>query len=910
MSEKGEQGKAKGEHPEVPGSPPSPFAVGVRPVWTVGVRREVLANGLTLLVQPDYSAPAVAVVTHVRAGFFDEPDRWIGISHVLEHMFFKGTPRRGVGAIARETKSAGGYLNASTTYDHTSYFTVLPASGLGAALDIQADALRHAAIDADELARELQVIIQEAKRKLDTPSAVAYETLHEVMFDRHRIRRWRIGHEQQLATFTRADLVGYYRTRYVPERTIVAIVGAVDPDEAVARAQEAYGDWPPARGEVDPSPQEPVRREVRARTLRGDVAQAELVLGWRAVPPLHPDAPALDAAATVLGSGRGSWLYRRLREPGIVTWAAAHHYAPTEVGVFSISAELRPARVAEALDGMAESVSRLTLLGPTEEELARARTLLRARWARRLESMEGRASALAAAEALDGVELLDREYAAIQALRPDEVREAAARYLHPDAVSAVAYLPPDQGEELTSDRLARTFAVTGLERAAALSPPSPTVPKPAAVRAQHRREGDVLHTPLDGVDLLVRRKPGVPLVALGLYVGKPEADPPAQAGLGGLTIRSAIRGAGPYDAGALAFAFERLGGSIAPGAASDWLGFGASVLADRLPEAAVLLDLVFSEPHLADADVRAERGLMVAEAERVADDMFRYPFQLAFSAAYGEGGYGLPVGGLPHTLPAIEAADVRSWHARSLLPVRPVVIAVGDVDPEQATDQLAAVFGGHPARPRAGEPVPVEWIAGLAGDPPTRVVTRDKAQAALAMAFPGPSRRDPDYAAAQVWAAVASGLGGRLFEALRERRSLAYTVVATAWQKARGGALLSYIATSPEREEEARDEMLVELERFGQEPVTPEELAQAVNYLAGQAEVNRQNGSAVAGEILEAWIAGNGLAELTDPGAKYRAVTAADVQRVAATYLTAHRRAEGVVRGTGAARPPVAALQD
>jgi zinc protease len=144
------------------------------PRWTAGVRREVLPNGVTLLVQEDRSAPVVAVVTHVKAGFFDEPDRWTGISHVLEHMFFKGTERRGVGAIARETKSAGGYLNASTSYDHTAYFTVLPASGLTEALDIQADALRHSVIDADELARELQVIIQEAKRKLDTPSSVAY----------------------------------------------------------------------------------------------------------------------------------------------------------------------------------------------------------------------------------------------------------------------------------------------------------------------------------------------------------------------------------------------------------------------------------------------------------------------------------------------------------------------------------------------------------------------------------------------------------------------------------------------------------------------------------------------------------------------------------------------------------------
>nr|MBA3521587.1 insulinase family protein [Gemmatimonadales bacterium] len=255
--------------------------------WTGGVRREVLSNGLTLLVQPDRSAPVVAVVTQVAAGFFDEPDRWIGISHVLEHMFFKGTARRGVGAIARETKSAGGYLNAGTGYDHTSYFTVLPASGLPEALDIQSDALRNSVIDPGELARELQVIIQEAKRKLDTPSAVAYETLHQVMFDRHRIRRWRIGHEEQLAALTRADLWAYYRSRYVPGRTIVTIVGDVDPDAALDLARERYGDWPAAPGAVDPSPEEPLRHDVRARTLRGDVTQAELDLGWRAVPPLH-----------------------------------------------------------------------------------------------------------------------------------------------------------------------------------------------------------------------------------------------------------------------------------------------------------------------------------------------------------------------------------------------------------------------------------------------------------------------------------------------------------------------------------------------------------------------------------------------------------------------------------------------
>ena len=878
----------------------SPLTADRSPVWTVGVRREVLPNGLTLLIQPDHSAPVVSVVTHVKAGFFDEPDRWTGISHVLEHMFFKGTPRRGVGAIARETKAAGGYLNAGTGYDHTTYFTVLPAGGLAAALDIQSDALRNSIIDPGELARELQVIIQEAKRKRDTPSAVAHETLHELMYDRHRIRRWRIGTEEQLARLTREDLWAYYSSRYVPERTIVAITGAIDGERALDLGRAAYADWPARPGAVDSSPEEPPRREVRARTLRGDITSAELVLGWRAVPPLHEDSAALDVAAAVLSAGRGSWLYRSLREEGLVTSVSAHNYAPTELGVFSISADLAAEKMPLAVEKIAESVSRLALLGPSADELLRAKTLLRSRWARRMEPMEGKGSALAAAEALDEVSFLDREYAALSAVGPDEVRAVASRYLQPDNVSAVAYLPGEEGPELSAELLERAFAVTAIRRSAPRPVARPTVPSADTVSGKW--EAGVLHTPLPGADLLVRRKAGVPLLTLGIYVPRVEFEPAGQAGLGALAVRSSVRGAGELDAGQLAFAFEQLGGTLSATAASDWFGFGTTVLSEHLGEAATLLDLVFSSPRLLDTEVGIERGLMVVEAEQVADDMFRYPFQLAFAEAFDDAGYGLPVGGLPDTLITIQTEDVRAWHRRGLLGVKPVVVAVGDVDPEEASAVLAGVFRKRPPAQDQRITAPLAW-AGSSETGGTRVVEREKAQAALAMAFPGPSRREPDRFAAEVWAAVASGLGGRMFEALRDRRSLAYTVLASSWQRGRAGALVSYIATSPEREDEARAAMLEELARFAQEPVSAVELEQAVNYLAGQAEVGRQSGHALAAEILEAWLIGNGLGDLDDLGAAYRRVTAADVRRVADRYLQVDRKVEGVVRGTGVSSP-------
>src|SRR5437870_13616898 len=117
------------------------------------VHRTVLDNGLTVLVRQDHSAPVVAIVTYVKAGYFDETDDVVGIAHVLEHMYFKGTPTRGVGEIAKQTKAVGGYLNAATIYDHTSYYTVLPASGFRQGLEVQADAYANSLIDSDELAK-------------------------------------------------------------------------------------------------------------------------------------------------------------------------------------------------------------------------------------------------------------------------------------------------------------------------------------------------------------------------------------------------------------------------------------------------------------------------------------------------------------------------------------------------------------------------------------------------------------------------------------------------------------------------------------------------------------------------------------------------------------------------------------
>src|SRR5436309_4647834 len=267
------------------------------------VHRSTLPNGLTVLIQEDHSAPVVAIVTYVKAGYFDETDDENGLAHALEHMFFKGTERRGVGDIAKETKASGGYLNAHTIYDNTAYYTVLPSSSFAKGLEIQPDAYANSVIDAGELAKEMEVIIQEAKRKSDNPSAVATETLYELLHDAHRMRRWRIGREPRLRAFTRVKMNAFYRNFYRPSNTILTISGDVDPADALRRVTELYGSLTSDRPKPQPGPPEPEHDGFRYRELSGDIAQSQLVLGWRTPGTLHDNTPVLDVAAAVLATG-------------------------------------------------------------------------------------------------------------------------------------------------------------------------------------------------------------------------------------------------------------------------------------------------------------------------------------------------------------------------------------------------------------------------------------------------------------------------------------------------------------------------------------------------------------------------------------------------------------------------------
>ncbi len=861
------------------------------------VHRRVLRNGLTVLVRRDSSAPVAAIVTYVKAGYFDETDDVAGIAHVLEHMYFKGTARRGVGEIAKQTKAVGGYLNAGTIYDHTVYYTVVPASGFTEALDIQADAYANSLIDAGELSRELEVIVQEAKRKADNPGAVATETLHELLFDRHRIRRWRIGREEGLRRLSRGDLMDFYRNFYRPSTTILTVVGDVDVDEAMQQIEARYGAAPAGDPDRSPGPVEDGAADFRYRELSGDVAQAQLVFGWRTVPARHPDTPALDLLGTVLATGRASRLYRAVRERKLVSSIAAYNYAPTEVGVFVVHGEGQPETLTEAARATWRQLLGIREYGINAEEVERARRIVEARVIRRLEDMEGQANHLAEWEALGDWRLGDEFYDRTMACTADDLTMVARRYLDPDRAGVITYRPRSSAEVAPDAAAMRTLLAT-----AGPAPRPPVVPRrPEASTAgrpgatfEREEAGVRVYRTSGGVPVLVRRKPGSLMTRVGVFMQGGAVDEPADmAGLTMLMTRTAVKGTETRSAEEIAEAAERLGGSVSPIAGGETFGWSISVPAARYGDAlALVADIAQHATHPEEA-VGTERDAAISEVISMRDDMYRYPMRLALGAAFPSHPYGRSPGGTEASLRAITVEAVREWHATRALRSTAVVGIVGDADSDALADAAARAFPDltYAEFPQPAAPAWPDRIA-------TAVEARDKAQTALLMLFPGPSRRDDARFAAGLIAGIASGLGGRFFDELRERQSLAYTVHAFSSERQLAGAFGAYIAMSPDKEDVARAGLLDEFRKLREAPVSAEELAHVQTYALGAHAIRLQRGSAVLNDVIAAWMDGD-LAALTEFEDRVRGVTREQIQALAQQYFDPERRVEGIVRGVG-----------
>jgi zinc protease len=427
-------------------------AVGATLGTTSGtqVHERVLDNGLKVLVQPDRRAPIVTSQVWYKVGSSYEPGGITGVSHILEHMMFKGTENLAPGEFSKIIAANGGDENAFTGTDYTAYFQTMAADRLAVSFELEAERMRRLTLPEDEFLKELEVVKEERRlRTDDNPQSLTYEQFNAVAFQASPYRNPIIGWPGDLESMQVEDLRAWYRKWYAPNNATLVVVGDVDPQAVFALAEEHFG---PLEAEpiTPPKPRaEPEQQGERRLVVKAPAKEPYLLIGYKA--PVLTNAEqdwepyALEMLASVLDGGASARFSRELvRGERIAASAGAGYNAFSRLpGLFRLSGTPADGRSIDELEAaLIKQIERVQTELVDPEELARIRTQLIAAKVYEKDSVFYQALQLGQLETIGlGWQLVDEYVDKLSAVTPEQIRTVAAKYLVPD-VRTVARLDP------------------------------------------------------------------------------------------------------------------------------------------------------------------------------------------------------------------------------------------------------------------------------------------------------------------------------------------------------------------------------------------------------------------------------------------------------------------------------------
>ena len=842
------------------------------PAQPPGVQLTTLENGLTVVVREDHSAPVVSVQAWCMAGSIHE-GQWLGggLSHLLEHMLFKGTATRTGTRIDQEVQEAGGYMNAYTSFDRTVYHIDVPNTGASVAIDILCDIMQHATLPPDELAKEQDVIRREMDMNVDDPGRRSSRRLFETAYTRSPYRCTVIGYPDIFNELKPVDVLAYYREKYAPNNVFYIVTGDVKSADVVAQIRAAY-----AKSRSKPHPAVALPDEPRQTAPREIIEEAAVELGhlhfaWHIPELRHPDLPALDVLAVLLGHGRSSRLFEEVREKkGLVNHADAWTYSPGSGGLFGMSAIVDADKFSAGREAMLAEIERLKTTPVSEAELGKAvKQFLSATLAVR-KTMQGQAQDLGSSWiAARDLNFSERYLAAIRLVTPADLRRVAQQYLTAGNRTLYALLPAGAAP--------RTVTET-------------------TQTAQHAVEKFDL---ANGLRLLVKEDHRLPFVEFRVaFQGGVLAESAANNGITQLTSRMLLKGTASRSAEALSREIESIGGSIDTYSGNNSFGLTAEVLRDDFSTGLSLVSDVLLNPTFPEAALEREREVQIANVLSQKDNLLKSAGIAMRRALFGNAGYGLDMLGTPESLATLRVADLRDYYKKLVVPANCVIAIYGDVRPGEVKAAVEKAFASWPAgAASSSDTILPNGLPNLGGV--RRVFdTRDKKQAVLVIGYTGTMLRDPDRYALELLQEACSDLGSRLFLRIREQLGLAYYVGAQHSPGLTRGYFAFFVGTMPDKVDVVERELLNEAALLRADGLTEAELSRAKAKVLGQRKIARQDlgGLAMTAALDELY--GLGYRHSDNDDAFYEAVTLDQVKAVAQKYLTPDALVISLIKGT------------
>lgn len=839
------------------------------PAIPPGTTVTMLDNGLTVILREDRSAPVVSAQAWAQTGSVHE-GRWLGagLSHVLEHMLFKGTATRPPGQIDREVQDVGGYMNAYTSFDRTVYHIDAPNTGARVAVDVLCDIMQHAALPDDELKKELDVIRREMDMGHDDPGRRAGRRLFETAYTRSPYRFTVIGYRDIFDTLQREDIVSYYRERYAPNNVFFLVVGDIVAADVLAQIKEAWAKSPARAIPPMVLPEEPSQAASREVIEEAPIELGHFHCSWHIPDVRHADIPALDVLATLLGNGRSSRLFQNVREKKALAHSAdAWTYNPGLPGLFGMSGVVDADKFTAARDAMLAEVECMKAKPVSKAELSKAVKLFTAGTLATRKTMAGQAADLGGNWlAASDLNFSQRFLDAVRRLKPADLQRVARKYLTPENRTIYALLPEGSTPKST-----------------------------ASVEVSSRTEIKLFTLP-NGLRLLVKEDHRLPFVHFraGLRGGV-LAETAANCGASSMLAKLMMKGTKTRTAEQLATEIESVGGSLDTYSGNNSLGVTAEVLREDFALGLELLTEVLLRPSFPKAELEREREIQLGNLRHQRDELLTSCFKLMKRTLFGDIAYGLDSLGTEATVKAMQVADLAALHRLLVTPDNCVLAIYGAVETKKVEAAVKKAF----ARWKTPKAINAQRSAGSGQRPEVRRAadTRDKKQAVLAIGFPGTTMHHEDRYALELIQEACSDMGSRLFTRIREKLGLAYYVGAQHLAGLVPGYFAFYCGTSPEKAGLVETELMAEADLLRTDGLTEEELKRAKAKIIGQKKISRQDlgGQAMLHALDELY--GLGYAHHVVDDAHYEAVTLAEVRTVAARYFRAEASAVAVISG-------------
>lgn len=834
-----------------------------------------LKNGMQVVLEENHAAPVVSLQFLCRVGSADETDAEAGISHLIEHMVFKGTAKRKVGEISKDVEAAGGEINAYTSYDQTCYYINMASRFLEKGVDILVDLVCAPTFDSAELEREKEVVCEEIRRERDNPGRMVGEHLFATAFRKHPYGRPIIGFDKTVKRFSRDDLAGYYRRWYTPDNCIFVAVGDFNSEKLLSLLEKQTAGFH-GEGNRAPRAPEPLQTAPRFVANPDNIQSAYMGLGFHIPQVTHADIPALDILSHILGGTSSSRLEQTLREKKrLVQSTYAYAYTPKDPGLLIVGGTHPTRNSDRVLAAIYGEIAKLQHEGPTAEELKRAKINIKASQVYERETVGGQASKIAYFLGLaNSLDFEEHYFQKIPTVSAEEVRNAAQTYLTPEKSTASFLIPKGAFNKQWKGSFPKP-------RAEKKSPKKPDN-QPALFRLSN------------GLKVALKKNATIPTIsfcfaALGGLLDETAGDN----GIYHLMQECLTKGTRKRNALAVSQAIESMAGQLEGFSGNNSYGLRAEFLSDFTERGTDLFCETLLQPAWNSGETAKEKKQTLQAIQNQEDSLSSLAFYHFQKMLFPKHPYGMRALGEKQSVRAVTPQQMKRRHQNAIRSGNAVLSVVGDLEPEAMRDLLESGLQKLPAS-RRQMPLPKPDPR-----PKTKLestIRKEKAQAHIVFGFPGPSLRSKDRRAMAFLNTVLSGMGGRLFMELRDKQSLAYSVTSLLQEGLNAGFFAVYIGTDPSKVDTALAGIRRELEKIRNHPITVEEFERTRNYLVGTYELGLQKNGGLAQAYAFNELYGLGLDEVARYPKAMLQVTREQILQAAQKYIDLEHPVISVIR--------------